>query len=441
MSLTLQINYDVSQGQLFQLPVRLPADWDVERVELNPADRLRSWNVHQEKNGSTLLVDLQRPITPADRDKPVAGDSTPSRPRGPALTVRLNSTHHEGLGGHRWPFPDAAAVGARLHEGSLAIDVSDWLYKATMQSTLAESEPGEEDGPWGSQTPDHYFSYRGQALEGTLELHPRAPKVRAVCTTDVYLASERVDNRLVLEAEAGSVDAVEVYLSAAWIDPGQWRVESGDNQLRRVERLYGDEIRFPAALATAQCLPDLAGALAARQRGEYWRLTFTRPLRGHNPVVLHASRPLAPIAGQWEAPLPVVAGASRMDGEVTVHLAGANRLALDTAGLREVVPTAPAAHGKNSTAWRSFRYANAVGLRLRGPMPPRLGSTAATVERADLTTFLQLDGSQEHHFRFRLANWPGQTLPLPLPSDCRLLRAQVDGHWLPQPALTEDAPL
>jgi hypothetical protein len=91
MALTLQISYDVSQGQLFHLPIRLPVDWDVERVELNPADRLRSWNIHQEKNGSTLLVDLQRPITPADRDKSVAGESTASRPRGPTLTVRRYS--------------------------------------------------------------------------------------------------------------------------------------------------------------------------------------------------------------------------------------------------------------------------------------------------------------------------------------------------------------
>src|SRR5262249_43936419 len=34
MSLTVQIGWDVSQGQLYQLPVLLPAGWEVEKVEM-----------------------------------------------------------------------------------------------------------------------------------------------------------------------------------------------------------------------------------------------------------------------------------------------------------------------------------------------------------------------------------------------------------------------
>src|SRR5262249_20933314 len=37
MALTAQIGWEVSQGQLFQLPVLLPAGWSVERVEMSPA--------------------------------------------------------------------------------------------------------------------------------------------------------------------------------------------------------------------------------------------------------------------------------------------------------------------------------------------------------------------------------------------------------------------
>jgi hypothetical protein len=443
MSLTLQITYDVNYGQLFQLPIHLPPDWEIERVELNPSDRLRNWNVRPEKDGSTLLVELQRPITAADdfrRDKSAATDGAVARLRGPSLTVRLNASRREGLTGRAWPFPDAAPIGARLREGALGVDLSDLLYQGSLRSTLAESEPGEEEGLWGSQTPDHYFSYRGQALQGTLELRPRAAKVRATCTTNVHLASDRVDTRLVLEAEAGSVDAVDLYVSTSWSEPAQWRVESGNNQLRRAERVSGDEVLLPAALVAARGLPGIAGALGARQRGEYWRLVFTRPLVGRNALVLHASRRLGAHEGHWEAPLPLVLNASRMEGEVTLHLAGGNRLPLETAGLREVVPTSPApARGKSATAWRTFRYGAAAGLLLRGPMPPRLGGAAVTVERADLTTFLQTDGGLEHHLSFRLANWPGPTLSLPLPPGSRLISARVDGHWLVRPVFTDDA--
>jgi hypothetical protein len=441
MSLTLQITYDVNQGQLFQMPVHLPAGWDIERVELNPSDRVRNWNVRPDANGSTLFVDLSRPVTPADdfrRDKSVSPDGSAPRLRGPTLTVRLNSTRREGLTSHPWPFPDATPLGARLREGSLAVDVSDLVYDATLKATLEESEPGAEEGPWGSQAPDHYFSYRGKVLAGTLELRPRAPKLRAACTTDVYLAADRVETRLVVEAEAGSVDTVDVYLSAPEGEPARWRVESGNNPLRRVEHLYGDEVLWPAAVLGAQSLPAVTGNLAVQRRGEYWRLVFTRPLRGHSPLVLHASRALEVRDGRWEAPLPVVLNAGRMEGEVTLHLAGANRLPLEMVGLREAAPaTPPTARAKSNTAWRIFRYTGAEGLLLRGPLPPRLGSAAATVERADLTTILGTDGGLEHHFSFRLANWPRATLPLPLPPGGRLLAARVDGHWLPRPALTE----
>ena len=45
MDLTARLEYRVRQGQLFQLPVRLPTGWEVEGVELDPADQLRGYGV------------------------------------------------------------------------------------------------------------------------------------------------------------------------------------------------------------------------------------------------------------------------------------------------------------------------------------------------------------------------------------------------------------
>ncbi len=54
------------------------------------------------------------------------------------------------------------------------------------------------------------------------------------------------------------------------------------------------------------------------------------------------------------AALPVILNAAYAEGEVTLHLAGANRLSLETAGLREVAPAVPAgARNKGGTAWRT----------------------------------------------------------------------------------------
>src|SRR5262249_9410496 len=80
MKLTAQIGWEVSQGQLFQLPVQLPADWAVERVEMGPADLhlLRGSHVRTVGGHSILYVDLTAPLGPR-----------PSGGRVPTLTVHL----------------------------------------------------------------------------------------------------------------------------------------------------------------------------------------------------------------------------------------------------------------------------------------------------------------------------------------------------------------
>ncbi len=167
MSLSLQITYHVTQGQLFQLPVQLPPDWEIESVELNPADQLRNWNIHSEKAKSTLLVDLQRPVT--------ATDGTPGRPRDPVLTVRLNGSRPAKA----WPTVRCHSPTRCRWAASLARRLAGHrLQRRAVQGRdqgdgAVESDAGEDEAPWGSQAPDHFFPYRGQAPQGTLTLRPR----------------------------------------------------------------------------------------------------------------------------------------------------------------------------------------------------------------------------------------------------------------------------
>ncbi len=59
--LTTQIRYELLRGQLFQLALQLPPDWEVDQVELSPAELRHYWSVRQEGGRSILVVDLQRP--------------------------------------------------------------------------------------------------------------------------------------------------------------------------------------------------------------------------------------------------------------------------------------------------------------------------------------------------------------------------------------------
>src|SRR5262249_35167925 len=128
------------------------------------------------------------------------------------------------------------------------------------------------------------------------------------------------------------------------------------------------------------------------------------------------------------------------EGEVTLHLAGADLVQVDATGLREATPAPAGRRSRSAVAWRTFRYDQpGASLTLRGqgrapgPSPEAGGDPAAPA------TYAGRDGVLRHHFRFQLINWPRTTLPVFLPGGAKLLAARVDGLWLPRlPAGEED---
>src|SRR5262249_14924723 len=147
-----------------------------------------------------------------------------------------------------------------------------------------------------------------------------------------------------------------------------------------------------AALAARDPV-QAAALLAVRPQAQRWRLTLARPLRVREPLELSASAGLPSAAAPWQVPPPVGLRAERMEGEVTLHLAGADLVQVEEAGLHE----ATARPG----AWRTYRYGTAgVGLALHAQAAaPR----PASVDRAALTTYLAGDGVLQHHFAFELS--------------------------------------
>jgi hypothetical protein len=472
-AITLQIGYDVERGRLFQLPVLLPIGWDVERVDMSPSGLLRNWSVQPTPpeavpadspggadDRQCLLVDLQRPLTPVPRDR--ADNNLPGvsaffgRPRAPTLTVRLVPKAPAPPGGGEVLFPDATPLGARFREGVLAIGLDSQVYQATLNGPATEADL-EEDGPWGRQVPDAAYQYRGRPVEGSLILAPRPAQVKARCVSDVYLPAGRaaVNTRLVLEAESGRPDSVVVALSAPANpvpesahpadepahDARAWRVEQGENSVRSFERSYAAEAAEAIAALGARDATGIAAMLAARPAGERWRLTLARPLRAREPVVLHSARRLEPKARRWEVPLPSIIGARRMDGEVTLHLAGAEYVLVETAGLQEAAGTPPApGRPRVGTPWRTFRYGDGlVSLTLSGRGASVDRATEALADQARLTTYAGDDGAARHYFTFRVSNWTQHTLPLRLPAGARPVAVRVGGHAVELPGLPESA--
>jgi hypothetical protein len=437
-ALTLQVRYEVNHGRLFQLPVLLPAEWVADHVDLSPSGWLRTWGVRAEKEGQVLRVDLVRPLTAAAGGIPSGGL---------VLTVRLHPARVPTGPDPKWPFPDAVPLGARFREGALAIDYDEQVDQATIEPPPPDAGP-EEEGPWGQQAPDHYLPYRGEPLRGTLTLHRRPSQVRARCSSEVFLTPGRaaVEAHLLLEAEAGSPREIDVYFSAPAGGGWDWHAadaggagEPRGYRVRRAEWLRGAEVAGAFAPLGAGDPLQAAVGFAARPLGEHWRLTLDRPLRARQPLVLRATHQLERADGRWDVPLPLVLGAVRLEGEVTLHLAAAGLVQVEAVGLREA-PTVPAPpRTRAATAWRTFRYSSPIlGLTLRGQGRAADRPAEAVVEQAALTTYAGADGVLCHQFTFQLAHWPRLTIPVRLPAGARPLASRIDGHWLPHVPSAED---
>jgi hypothetical protein len=443
MTFTVQIAYEVRQGLLFQLPVRLPAGWDVEGVETTPADLLRSSSVRKDKAGPFLLVDLRKPLgvgMPPGKGK---------EKRGPFLTIHLaparDASGTKQITSRDLPFPDVIPVGAPFREGGLAIDCDEQIHLPRVRTTASLAEPPAE-GPWGKTPPTFYYPFKGEPVTGTLHLRPREARFRARAFADVFVASGRAAEqiRLTLEGEGGAPSQVDVYLSAptrGW----EWRIDptvgATSNRLRRVERLYHREVGGWLGGLAASTPVQAAILHAARPGGSFWRLSLERPLTARRGLTLRATRTLEPDPAKgsathplWEVPLPLVLGGNRQEGEVTLHLAGADLVSVHGSGLRESVGGHRLADGpRSASAWRSFRYADLrarLSLQVRTLHPG--GVSEALVDDARLTTVLSAEGELRHHFRFRLLRWSQRSVPVRLPAGARLLAAGVNGHWLEQ---------
>src|SRR4029077_11365104 len=115
------------------------------------------WSVRPEGVQQHLLVDLQRALRPP---RGFGAEGAGTSPAATRLAIRLRPAPGRTLGpwpgvntGLEFPFPDIEALGARSREGTLAIDVDDFFYQASVAKTTQAASAVDEPGPWRDQIP------------------------------------------------------------------------------------------------------------------------------------------------------------------------------------------------------------------------------------------------------------------------------------------------
>jgi hypothetical protein len=485
--LTAQLTYEVLHGQLFRLPVEVPANWMIDRVEVATPGQIRNWTTLPGTTGETLLVvELER-AAEAGKSINLVVDLRPAAADFVSRAADKFIT-----------FPVVIPKGARTWSGGLAISV-DSSYEAVVQ-TDGPNQPGPQAGPgladssfsvqpsafsssttpadrpWGHERPDFYYSFRTQALNGKLKLRPRRARATAQCTNEVVVASKRVGvvTHLKLQPVVGYPSTFDLYVSAPVPGPWNWKCEGNKYSVIAMQALGPADVipRFLVlgsgnglSASTLLSLADSSFILrpSSFSSGTLWRLKLDRPLK--ESITLKAavdvtgrlsrreiaSRMNCFAAGgvleymtltavglavpgtdtemRWDVPVLAVLGAERQTGEVRLHLAGSGLVRVESEGMREVA-SEPGAEAPSP--WRTFRYAQApISLVLRGRGIPANPEPQAVADHSQLTSYVE-SGRVLHHYRFCIHHWNQRVLPIRLPVNTRLLAAKVDGRWIPR---------
>jgi hypothetical protein len=403
MTLTAQLAFEVARGPVFQVPLRMPAGWTVERIEADPPDLLAATD--PPPAGPTVNVELQRPLTSTSSGR---------------LTLQLVRRLPAGGLEEAIPFPDVVPTAAKSRDGTLSIRVGSGLQSSVAGAPAADAKPTDReaalaDGP----PPDYIFSLRTAAIDGVLHLARRPVRYRAVTTSTVVLSVPQatISCRIRLEPRLGGVDAFAVQVPGA-SEPWDWRVVQGDTRVRSVQSMAAPPPRLLAALAARSPWESVASlGVPYTPASGWWQVMLTRPVT--EPVELEAQAVVPVAAGQpWAVPLVRVPSADPQENEIGLDLSASHGSHIRPEGATDV-------SAADASPWqRKFRYGEqpaSLTLVLGADDGP------AILDNACLVTYAADPPLLVHRLSFRLRDWSRATVPLDLPAGAVVRQARING--------------
>ena len=116
-----------------------------------------------------------------------------------------------------------------------------------------------------------------------------------------------------------------------------------------------EELLTAAARFAGRTPLDAAALALLRSRGEVWRVTLPRALHGTDHAQVVASRRLDRTDGRYLVPLPLVVGAERFEGKVSLHLSAGDVVQVEPSGLARRPPrrTPRGARLRHLHLWRT----------------------------------------------------------------------------------------
>ncbi len=419
MTLTSELTYDLSRGQLFALELKIPknAAWRVASVDLQPREALQKWSIA----GGVLRVDLQRGITPRSDCK---------------LTVQLQSERDKTPTNSRSiDFPDLEPLGANLRQGTLAILADPHQQISLVESNVRTSRPDAVL----AKDPRllFFFTYRQTPVQGRIRLAPQRPILQARTQQQITVTPDlaRIRATVTVEPIVGQPMHVDLLFSGSGNSP--WKIEAKGAEIAGKERLpHGELALFGLRFGATNPYARVASSLLA-PRGQIWRVHFREPLTKSVVLVAQQDVPppendgvagMPPLALDWSLPIVVPLDAERIEGEVSLQPLGAVLSNVRSPGFEP----APANGAASNAFARLFRFKragllDAPTLRVNVNRRVNDSTSQAVLDVAELTTSIDAAGNVAHHFRASVWNWQAREFRMVLPAESTIVAARLNG--------------
>jgi hypothetical protein len=446
-TVSTEVNYDLSRGQLLQLKLalRLPkvGNWQITGVKLMPGEMPLTWGLVE----SWLVVDLKKAINPRS-------DAT--------LQVTLKGDWNLGDEVPRVvDFPELEPLDTQTRHGTVSVVVSPLFHASVVPGSMTgfQLDPGQDDQATFS------FGYRNQRSSGQLRLVGLPAQYAArVHQTAVFRGEECLVNAdITVEPLLGQPTFVDL-----WV-PGRSDVylrttDGKESIVRALQRLSLPEVHQALATLSGGGPLGLASLHAMLPRGQHWRLSFREPLKKPATFELQCVRRLPPPLGswllclqppkhpytlaaslaqidppdrqRWLAPLVALPRAERTAGEILLQPEDVSIAAVQGSGI-DMPESAGVASGSETS--RAFRYGSHPMIdfpRLWVTTQTKKAATqgSAAIDHARLASFVNEEGDVYHHLSWTLWNWRGREFSVVLPGGpMRILEVRLDGrsldHW------------
>ena len=413
-SLTSRVDLDVQRGSVQQLLFRLPNGAQVEKVDLESKESSLNWTIQPGVN-PLLQIDLAKAITVGSDCQVIVELRLPGDSTNPGPKAVL--------------FPDLIPLGARQRSGEYQIRV-DPAFEA-----VAPPSNNETDlvGPTKPETDNNFskwtYRFHKQPPAGPLSLSARPVRLDASVDHIVIVEGSRLQMtaRLTLQPEAGLVSSVLLYTSEAVSKPWLWRTVEGGNQVVSVEPMpVGGFAAVAAAIGTSRAI-EAVGRLTLAGRGQWWRLTFARPLT--SPVVLEShyeSVSDLPIENELHSvPLLNLFNAIRLQRTLTVRFPSSIHPLLKHSGMMK-----EAERREPFATEATYRFTGDAAFFAIDPGGDKGEQIPFQVDSARLVSVVDSSSEYRCWYSFRFRGASPAMLPIKLVGGSEVLAVAVAGRLL-----------